>query len=47
MSRHAKPLTTILKEEQTEVDDLNNLPYLLHITPIVDYIGLATIAQST
>ena len=47
MSKHAKPITMIPKEEQNEADDLNNLLYLLHTTPVVDYIWLATIAQST
>ena len=47
MSRHAKLITMIPKEEQNEADDLNNLLYLLHTTPVVDYIGLATIAQRT
>ena len=47
MSRHTKPITMMPKEEQNEADDLNNLLYLLDTTPVVDYIGLAAIAQST
>ena len=46
ISRHAKPLSTIPKPEQ-EADELNNLLYALHTTPIVDHIGLSTIANET
>ena len=34
-------------DEQHEPDELNNLLYMLHTTPIMDNIGLATIAQHT
>ena len=47
MSRHAKPLSKVPKEEQREAEELNNLLYTLHTTPIIDHIGLATIAKET
>ena len=47
MSRHAKPMQLLPQEEQEEADDLNNLLYTLHSTPIMDNIGLASIAKHT
>ena len=47
MSRRGKPLNTIPKEEQKETEDLNNLLYTLHTTPIMDKIGLKEIAEET
>ncbi len=47
LSRHAKPITALPQEEQTEADDLNNLLYLLHTTPAIDCLGISTIAQAT
>lgn len=46
-SRHAKPLSKHPFDIQKEADDLNNLLYLLHTTPIIDHIGIAAIAKST
>ena len=34
-------------DEQHEPDELNNLLYMLHTTPVTDSIGLATIAEHT
>ena len=47
MSRHAKPLKKLPKEEQKECDELNNLLYALHMTPVIDHLGLSTIAKAT
>ena len=47
MSRQAKPLEKLPKSEQDEADDLNNLLYMLHTTPVMDSIGLATIVKHT
>ena len=47
ISRHARPLKTINEEERKEADEFNNLLYTLHTTPIIDSIGLSTIAKET
>ena len=47
LSRRAKPLEIIPKEEQEEANDLNNLLYTLHITPIMDTVGLSKISLET
>jgi len=47
LSRHAKPIETLSREEQDEADDLNNLLYTLHTTPIMDVISLARISEET
>ena len=47
MSRRAKPISLIPREEQQEAADVNNLLYMLHTTPIMDHIGLTNIAKST
>ena len=47
LSRHSTPLHKLSTEEQCEPDELNNLLYMLHTTPVMDSIGLATIAQHT
>ena len=47
MSRNATPITKLSTEERNEADDLNNLLYTLHTTPIIDHIGLAIIVQHT
>ena len=47
MSRRAKPWEKLLKSEQDEADHLNNLLYMLYTTPVMDSIGLATIAKHT
>ena len=41
------PISLLPTEEQSESEDLNNLFYLLHTTPAMDHIGLATIAEHT
>ena len=45
LSRHATPLHLLSIDEQQEPDELNNLLYILHTTPVIDNLGLATIAQ--
>ena len=35
------------RDQQNEADDINNLLYLLHTTPIIDHLGLAEIAAET
>ena len=47
LSRHAKPIEKLTREEQQEADDLNNLLYMLHTTPIIDCMGIGTIAPAT
>ena len=47
ISRRGKPLPKVPKNEQEEADDLNNLLYILHTTPIIDKIELGRIAQQT
>ena len=47
ISRHARPFNTLSQEEQHEADDLNNLLYVLHTTPVIDHISLATISEHT
>ena len=47
MSRHAKPLSKIPKEQQAEAEELNNLLYSLHVTPVMDQIGISKIAKET
>ena len=47
MSRNARPLSQLSNEEQNEADDISNILYTLHTTPIIDHIGLSTIAEHT
>ena len=47
LSRHAMPIKTLHKDIQEEAEDLNNLLYMLHTTPITDHIGLGQIATET
>ena len=47
MSRHGQPLKILPRDQQKEPDELNNLLYALHTTPVIDHIGLATIAKQT
>ena len=47
ISRHSKPLEQLPGEERAESEELNNLLYALHITPIMDCIGIAAIARET
>ena len=47
MTRRAKPWERVLKSEHNEADDLNNLLYMLHTTPVMNNIGLTTIAKHT
>ena len=47
ISRNARPLSQLSNEEQNEVDDINNILYMLHTTPIIDHIGLSTVAEHT
>ena len=47
LSRHGKPIEKLSTDQQHEAEDLNNLLYMLHTTPVTDHIGLATIALET
>ena len=47
LSRHVKPIEQLPHVEQQEPDDLNNLLYMLHTTPIIDCMGIGTVAQAT
>ena len=45
--RHGKPFCTLTEEEQNEADELQNLLYLLHTTPVIDHLGISLIAKHT
>ena len=47
LSRRGKPLHKIPVEEQNELNDLNNLLYMLHTTPIIDHISIAKLSSET
>ena len=47
MTRHAKPIVKPSKSEKEESEELNNLLYALHATPVMDHIGISTIARET
>ena len=47
ISRRGKPIGKVPVKEQKEVNDLNNLLYALHTTPIIDHIGIANISRET
>ena len=47
ISRRGKPFHKISLEEQEETNDLNNLLFALHVTPVTDKIGLDKIAKET
>ena len=47
LSRHAKPIDQLPVNQQKEAEDLNNLLYMLHTTPIMDHISIAAIARET
>ena len=38
ISSKAKPIALMSKEEIKETEELNNLLYMLHVTPIIDHI---------
>ena len=44
ISRNGKPWKEVPKEQRKEADDLKNLDFMLHMTPIVDAIGIKEIA---
>ena len=45
LSRHGIPWETLSKNEKNECADLTNLLYTLHVTPILDTIGIKEIAE--
>ena len=47
MSRHARELSSLPIHQRKECQELNNLLYTLHATPIVDHISLAEISRKT
>ena len=47
LSRHGKPFEFLPEQEQKETEDLHNLLYTLHTTPIVHNIGIASIVKAT
>ena len=47
VSRRGKPIEKISKEEQDKSNDVNNLLYMLHVTPIMDRINIGTISTET
>ena len=47
LSRYAKDMLLLSPSEQYEAEEQNNLLYMLHSTPVIDRIGLSTIALAT
>ena len=47
LSRHGIPWETLPKNEKNESSDLTNLLYTMHVTPILDAIGIKKIAKET
>ena len=47
LSRHAKPYENISANEKSNANEVNKLLYTLHTTPIMDHVGLSTIAEET
>ena len=47
MSRNARPRSQLSYKEKNEADDINNILYMLHTMPIIEHIGLSTIAEHT
>ena len=47
LSKKAKNLTLLPRDQQDEADDINNLLCLIHTTTIIDHLGLAEIATET
>ena len=47
LSRHSKPLSKLPVSQRKEPEELNNLLYMLHVTPVLDQIGIGTIARET
>ena len=47
LSRYAKQLNLLSPSQQYEAEEQNNLLYMLHSTPVIDRIGLSTIALAT
>ena len=45
LSRHGKPFCNLTEEEQNDADELHNLLYLLHTTPVIDHPGVSVIAK--
>lgn len=47
LSRHGKPFSKLPEKQQIEADELQNLLYCLHVTPIIDQLGISSIAKQT
>ena len=47
MTKRSKPLSKLPKNQRKEPEELNNLLYMLHVTPVIDHIGLGSIAVAT
>ena len=47
LSQHALSWNLFTKFEKKESDDLANLLYTLHVTPVIDAIGIKEIAEHT
>lgn len=47
MSRHAQNLSELPLQQRKEHNELNNLLYMLHTTPVIDHIGLGEISRKT
>ena len=47
MSKKSKPIAKLPKCQRNEPEELNNLLYMIHTTPVIDHIGLGSIATET
>ena len=45
LSRHVRSLTFLKKLEKKKSDDLNNLLYTFHVSPVIDATGIKDIAE--
>ena len=41
LSRHGKQFSTLPENEQMEADELHNLLYTVHTTPVINQIGIS------
>lgn len=46
-SRRAKPFSKLSQDDQNESDEISNLLYMLHTTPVMDKIGIGNISLAT
>ena len=44
---NGNPFSTLPENEQMEADELRSLLYALHTTPVIDQLGISSIAKRT